>query len=186
MNKNKSSIVLVLIIVGATLIYLIPSIISTSNSFEYNWSRRWGGDQPDVGYEVAVDSSDNIYLAGYSYSFGVGYQSIALLKYDDSGSLLWNITWGGSGYDGCYGAAVDLLDNVYIVGYTGSFGAGGDDMVIVKYDSFGLQQWNRTWGGAGDEQGRGIWGNTTHLYSVGITNSTGAGDFDMVLMIFPT
>ncbi|MFX0083751.1 MAG: SBBP repeat-containing protein [Candidatus Hodarchaeota archaeon] len=186
MNKNKFSIVLVLIVVGATLIYLIPSIISTSNSFEYNWSRTWGGDQSDAGYEVAVDSSDNIYLAGWTYSYGLGYQSMALLKYDDSGSLLWNITWGGSGYDSCYGVVVDSLDNVYIVGYTGSFGAGGDDMVIVKYNSIGLQQWNRTWGGSAILKAETAWGvavdSLNNVYIAGYTENFGVGEEDLVLL----
>jgi hypothetical protein len=42
---------------------------------------------------------------------------------------------------------VDSLDNIYLTGETGSFGAGGDDVVLVKYDSSGVQLWNRTWGG---------------------------------------
>jgi len=73
------------------------------------------------------------------------------VKYDSSGVQQWNRTWGGIDEDGGSLTAVDSSDNVYISGWTVSFGAGdsaGDsDMVLVKYDSSGVQQWNRTWGG---------------------------------------
>jgi hypothetical protein len=66
----------------------------TSNSFGVKWYRKWGGNDVDVGYGLAVGSSDNIYFEGYSYSFGPGSSAIAVLKYDKSGKILWNHTWG--------------------------------------------------------------------------------------------
>ncbi len=50
----------------------------------------------------------------------------------------------------------DLSDNAYLAGYTDSFGAGDFDMVLVKYDSSGVQQWNRTWGGIDTDFSMGV------------------------------
>ena len=110
----------------------------------------------DRGYGVAVDSSDNVYLAGYTYSSGAGGNDMVLVKYDSSGVQQWDRTWRG--IDSAVGSvlAVDSSDNVYLSGWTISFGEGLFDMVLVKYDSSGVQQWNRTWGGSSDDEGRGV------------------------------
>ncbi|MFX0043746.1 MAG: SBBP repeat-containing protein, partial [Candidatus Hodarchaeota archaeon] len=164
----------------------ISSVLSTNNSFGYRWSRTWGGTSTDVGYGVAVDSSDNIYFVGYTESYGPGYVAMLVLKYDDSGTLLWNRTWGGSDYDNCYAVAVDSSDNVYLAGETDSFGAGGYDMILVKFDNSGVQLWNRTWGGSTISKRDDAWGVTVdsldNVYLVGETNDFGEGEEDMVLV----
>jgi len=58
---------------------------------------------------------------------------MVLVKYDSSGVLQWNRTWGGSNWDEGNGVVVDSSDNVYLAGFTESFGAGNFDMVLVKY-----------------------------------------------------
>lgn len=40
---------------------------------------------------------------------------------------------------------------VYLAGETQSYGAGGWDALLVKYDTSGNQLWNRTWGGTSDD-----------------------------------
>ena len=58
---------------------------------------------------------------------------ITYLSTNNSVVIEWNRTWGGSKYDDCYGVAVDSIDNIYLAGYTESFGAVNYDMVLVKY-----------------------------------------------------
>ena len=53
-------------------------------------------------------------------------------------------------------ALIVILYFSIIVTVTNGFGAGSDDMVLVKYDSSGVQQWNRTWGGIDDDGGWGV------------------------------
>ncbi|KKK92161.1 hypothetical protein LCGC14_2705720, partial [marine sediment metagenome] len=78
----------------------------------------------DYGRGVAVDSSDNVYVAGGTDSFGAGQDDIFLVKYDSSGVHQWNLTWGGITEDYSMGVAVDSSDNVYVAGITNSFGEG--------------------------------------------------------------
>jgi uncharacterized delta-60 repeat protein len=147
------------------------------------WNQTWGGVGDDVSWGIVVDSSDNVYLTGYTESFGAGDDDIALVKYDRNGVLLWNRTWGGAKWDRGYGVAVDSSDNVYLAGFTESFGAGNIDMVLVKYDSFGAQQWYRTLGGVESDAGYGVAvDSSNNVYLAGYTYSFGAGDADMILV----
>jgi len=147
------------------------------------WYRTWGGDNSDRGRGVVVDSSGNIYLAGYTQSFGAGYDDMVLVKYDRNGVEQWYRTWGGVWSDYGYGVAVDSSGNVYLVGFTWSFGEGSYDMVLVKYDGNGVQQWNRTWGGWSADQSYGVAVDSSgNIYLAGYTYSFGAGSFDMVIV----
>ncbi len=64
----------------------------------------------------------------------------------------WYRTWGGEGSDSCIFFRKDGEDNFYLAGQTSSFGAGGVDVFLVKYDHDGILQWNRTWGGTDNEK----------------------------------
>jgi len=147
------------------------------------WYRTWGGNINEHGYGVAVDSADNIYLAGDTYEFGAGEHDIVLIKYNDSGVQQWNHTWGGINNDHGHGVAVDSSDNVYLVGHTASFGAGGRDVIVIKYNSSGVQQWNRTWGGSNTDHGWGVAVDSSdNVYLTGNTESFGAGLEDMIIV----
>jgi uncharacterized delta-60 repeat protein len=147
------------------------------------WNRTWGGENRDYGHGVVVDSSDNVFIAGYTWSFGAGSADVVLVKYDGNGIQQWNRTWGGEDLDYGYGVAIDSLDNVYIIGGTESFGAGDYDMALIKYNENGTQQWNHTWGGTDDEGGYGVTVDSLdNVYITGSTYSFGAGESDMALV----
>ncbi len=61
-------------------------------------------------------------------------------------------------------------------GVTGSFGAGGGDVYVVKLDEDGNLQWTRTIGGSVYDEGRSIIQTSDGGYAVaGWTGSFGAG-----------
>lgn len=149
------------------------------------WNRSWGGNASDHCHGLALDFSDNILLVGSTRSFGAGDEDMVLVKYNENGILQWNATWGGGGFDRCYGGSTDSSENMYLVGVTDSFDLGGGDIALVKYDKNGEQQWNRTWGGIEHDAGRGIATDSLdNIYLVGQTESFGTGGYDMVLVKF--
>lgn len=149
------------------------------------WNRTWGGTGTDTYFAMAIDSSNNIYLSGYTKSFGEGDTDIIIVKYDSSGQIKWNRTWGGTGQDIAYTIALDSSDDIYVAGKTKSFGEGMSDMVLVKYDGSGVQQWNRTWGGTGVEFSTScVFDSKDSIYLVGSTGSFGAMYLDMCVVKF--
>lgn len=64
--------------------------------------------------------------------------------------------WGGPFNDYGYGVALDSLSNSYLVGTTSSFGVGGSDVFLVKYNSSNTLAWQRTWGGRLDDSGKAV------------------------------
>jgi len=60
----------------------------------------------------------------------------------------WERTFGGDGYDLAY-SVLETSDGGYLfAGKTSSYGAGYDDAWLVKTDSNGTEQWNKTYGDA--------------------------------------
>ena len=136
------------------------------------WSETWGGTDDDRGNGVAIDYFGYIYVTGTTYSYGAGNSDVFLLKYYPNGSLVDSRTWGGSGSDESHGIAVGS-GCIYVTGGTFSYGAGGSDVFLLKYDISGNLIQNKTWGGSGSDTGYGIVFNpySGYIYVTGTSGS---------------
>ncbi len=147
----------------------------------------WGGSGGESAYDIAKDSLNNTYLVGYTTSFGEGVSDLCLLKFNSSGGLEWNKTYGGIDSEWGTSIAIDSYDNVYVTGHTSSdpYSTGGSDVLIIKFNPTGGVEWNYTWGGLEDEFGWSITLDSQNdAYVAGRTNSFGAGGFDVFLVKF--
>src|SRR6185437_13738250 len=100
-------------------------------------------------------------------------------------SFNWTHTLGGSGTDQGNAIGTDASGNVYVAGSTNSVGAGGQDVLLMKYDRSGNLLWAKTWGGANDDLGYGVLVDPNgYEYVVGGTYSFGAGSYDVLLLKF--
>lgn len=97
----------------------------------------------------------------------------------------WNKTWGTVNGDYGNDVATDSTGNVYVVGSTNSFGAGGYDILLLKYNPSGIYEWNVTWGGTSSESGNGIAiDSSDYIYVVGYYSNTTTTRQDMALVKF--
>jgi len=126
---------------------LILAKLNSSNSLL--WENNFGFY--GRGEDIAVDSEDSILLTGLTNAFGAGDYDFLTIKLNSSGSELWNKTFGGQSIDEAYGVSLDSEENIIVAGKTKSFGAGGYDAGVVKYNSSGEQLVNFTKGWTSDD-----------------------------------
>jgi len=95
----------------------------------------------------------------------------------------WVHSWGGAGTDYASGVCTDVSGNSFVTGPTGSYGAGWDDVVLLKYSPGGTLLWEKAWGGADSDWGAAIATDASgNIYIAGGTYSFGAGNSDAVLL----
>ncbi|MGD8545000.1 MAG: hypothetical protein PVH12_02390 [Candidatus Bathyarchaeota archaeon] len=116
-----------------------------------SWNQTYGGSNDDNAMVVVQTNDGGYAIIGHTFSYGAGQLDIWLIKTDSFGNIQWNRTFGGTEYE--YGATIiQTADGGYIIGgQTRSFGAGQTDPWLIKTDSFGNMQWNKTCGGIADE-----------------------------------
>jgi hypothetical protein len=147
---------------GSTYLFLVKY----NSSGIKQWTQQLGGSGGVSGYELTVDSSDNIYVTGDT-SGGLdgntssGSSDIFLVKYNSSGTKQWTQQLGTSSNDGGYAVTVDSSDNIYLTGITsggldGNTYSGGGDLFLVKYNSSGTKQWTQQLGNSSQEVGQSV------------------------------
>lgn len=111
------------------------------------WNRTYdSGKSNDCAYST-IQSSDGGYAIAGSAGSIHSNADFWLIKTDPLGNELWNKTYGGVNADWAY-SVIQTSDGGYaLTGATYSFGAGIDDIWLIKTDSSGNAMWNKTYGG---------------------------------------
>ena len=170
-------------------------LIKYDSSGMQEWIKQIGTPREDVAKGVAVDSSGNVYVTGFTEGdlsgTNVGDRDIFLMKYDASGTQQWIKQFGTSAVDAGSGVAADSSANLYVAGWTlGALtgtNAGRRDIFLTKYDSSGTQQWIKQIGTSAAEKGKHVAVDSSgNAYVTGWTrgalSGTNAGDHDVFLV----
>ena len=148
-----------------------------------SFAKTYGGTYEDKASSVQQTSDGGYIVAGYTESFGAGSTDVFLIKTDASGNVIWAKTYGGTDYD-WVSSVQQTSDGGYIVaGSTNSFGAGGDDIFLIKTDANGNIIWAKTYRGTYSDYAYSVQQTSDGGYIVaGSTNSFGAGGYDVFLI----
>jgi len=157
-------------------------LIKTDALGNMQWNKTYGGTGYDEGYSIVQTSDGGYALGGSTASFGSDGNNYWLIKVDDLGVVQWNRTYGGAGDDRAY-SMVQAGDGGFAIGgVTGSFGAGDLDFWLVRTDSSGNAQWNKTYGGTDFDHAYSLVQTADGGYAMtGVTQSFGiSGDIWLV------
>ena len=164
-----------------TLMYLVK-IDSAGNKIwgqTYTWS---GGNYTD-GFSVKVNNSGEYLLFGTGIYTGNSTGEMLLIKTDTAGSVIWQKK--NKIYDFSQGYDFDITnDGGYILAGKADTVSNNDlDVYIVKTDSSGTKQWEKTIGGSVWDWGTSIkQTNDNGFVIVGTTYSYGSGMSDIYLI----
>ncbi len=169
-----------------------------NSSGSYQWTQQLGTASSEIGYGVTVDSSNNIYVTGYTVgdidnNTSSGSKDHFLVKYNSSGSYQWTQQLGTSLEDYGLGVELDSSDNIYVTGYTSggldnNSNSGSRDYFLAKYNSSGAYQWTQQNGTSFGDYGRGVTiDSSDNVYVTGQTaggldNNTNSGSIDLFLV----
>ncbi len=158
-------------------------LIKTDANGNLEWQKRFGGSSYEYGYSVKQTFDGGYIIVGSTYSFGAGGYDVYLVKTDANGNLQWQKTFGGY-YDDEGWSVWQTLDSGYIItGYTKSFGAGKEDVYLIKVDKNGNLEWQKTFGGSDEDWGFSVQQTKDSGYVItGYTKSFGMGWEDVYLI----
>jgi len=158
-------------------------LIKTDANGNVQWAKTYGGTDYDYASSFQKTSDGGYIVAGRTRSFGAAWYDILLIKTDANGNVEWAKTYGGTGYEEAF-SVQQTSDGGYIVaGRTSSFGAGWDNILLIKTDANGNVQWAKTYGGTYWSIAHSVQQTSDGGYILaGWTNSFGAGNGDVFLI----
>ncbi|MGA8849566.1 MAG: hypothetical protein WB564_07085 [Dehalococcoidia bacterium] len=158
-------------------------LIKTDSNGNKVWDKTFGGNSADVGWSIQQTSDGGYIEVGGTSSYGAGGWDVLLIKTDSNGNKVWDKTFGGNSTDAGMSVRQTSNGGYIVVGYTSSYGAGGEDVWLIKTDSNGNKVWDKTFGGTSADVGMSIQQTSDGGYiEVGGTGSYGAGGEDVWLI----
>ena len=144
------------------------------------WGKFFGGPYWDVARSVQQTSDGGYIIAGSTMSYGAGAYDFWLVKTDSNGNKIWDKTFGGPYWDVARSVQQTSDGGYILAGFTMSYGAGPhSDAWLVKTDSNGNEEWNKTFGGPEEDAACSVQQTSDGGYIVaGWTESKGAGGGD--------
>jgi hypothetical protein len=185
-------------------------VMKFASSGSLSWSTFLGGNSSDFGQAIALDSSLNVYVAGYTYSTNFpivgGFKATAstlpdgfVAKINPGGTaLVWSSYLGGNNTDVIYGLAVDTTGAVYATGYTystdfpvsaGLFTTikGTEDAFLTKINPTGATlAWSTYLGGTNSDYAYGVCVTTDAAQDAVVTGYTFSSDYPTTVGAYRT
>ena len=142
-------------------------ILKLDSNGNVQWQNVYGGGGNETFYDVQLTSSVEYVVIGGSSSDisgnktenSYGFEDYWIVKIDNSGSIIWDLTLGGDDYDRAFTVIIDDNDDIVVGGFSLSNisgtksepSYGGQDLWITKINQSGLAIWDKTFGGDDDE-----------------------------------
>lgn len=133
----------------------------------YLWSNHYGGIESDWARRVMYKNNVGFSVAGYSNSFGDGAYDFYAFRTDLNGTLIWEKSYGGLGWERVHDAIMTQDTGMLIVGQSNSTLNGDNNMYIVRTAANGDTLWTKSWGGSGEDVAYAAVALTDTTYAIG-------------------
>ncbi len=159
-------------------------VIKLDAAGNIEWQKAYGGTSHDNTYAIQQTQDNGYIIAGRTLSFGVSSGDAWLIKLDSYGSIEWEKAYGGDYEDYAYAVQQTQDEGYIITGYTLSYGVGYYDVWVIKLDTLGNIEWQKTYGESdNNDAAYSIQQTQDEGYIVaGKSNSFGTGDYDMLVI----
>ena len=146
------------------------------------WDDIWQGERTNGADWITATGGGYFVICGDEY-FSTGNSDILLTMIDGDGVIWWQRTIGGLARDWSECVITTSDGGFAVAGSTESFGSGGWDVYLVKTDSYGNVEWQRTFGGSGNDFGYALAQTADGGFVIcGSTESYGSGATDMYVI----
>ena len=108
-------------------------LMKVNNDGTQSGSWYFGGSYDEIG-NYAQEISGGYLVSGNTESFGQGLYDVWVVKTDLNGNEIFNHTFGGINDDKAMSGTSSIDGDPIIIGYTKSFGNGGEDIFFIKID----------------------------------------------------
>lgn len=151
------------------------------------WERSFGGSGIEISYDIAKTLDGAYVITGNTFSSDGdisktnGESDFWMVKVDDAGSMIWEHTYGGSGFDAAQAVIASKNGGYFVVGNSKSSDKDADtnygenDIWIIKTDDAGNLIWQKSIGGSGLDFGFDIVENNDG--SIILVGETSSNDF---------
>ena len=122
-------------------------LVKYNSSGIREWIKKLGKSEVEYGARLIVDSSDNIYITGFSSEFELdnefGRRNTLMTKYDTSGNKEWTKALGSTLNDFAWDLYVDSRDNIYVTRFSENIftknSGWQDDILLMKFNTDGIK-----------------------------------------------
>jgi len=163
-------------------------VVKIDSSSVVQWSKLlgFGTSSFERFNAIALDSSENVYVAGYTTNGGASSGMGLFAKYNSSGTIQWQRTIiVASTTTVCYGIAVASSGYLYVVGgYGGTAATPGNasSTFLAKYSTDGTYVWQRSLNSPSFEGGIGIaLDSLENIYITGAHTPVVGSDKDILI-----
>jgi len=161
-------------------------VLKLSSEGEVEWQRTYGGSGYDGYWDIHVQqTNDGGYIVSAdtnSFSLG-GDRDVWVLKLFSNGDIDWQQTYGGTKWDDPDGGIQITRDGGFIImGVTDSGASTGYDMWILKLTSQGGVEWQKKYGGVGDEYGYSIQQTSDGGYIAAGSSENSSNGYDIWIL----
>lgn len=158
-------------------------LLRTDENGDTLWSKTYGTTAREWCRYSNQTSDSGFILIGLIDSLNFINWDLLLLKTDKNGNTVWTKTYGGEHFESGFGIEQTSDCGYILVGFTNSYGAGGNDVWLMKTNEIGDSIWTKTFGGPYSDGGYCVKQTSDGGFIIaGSTESIGSGGRDIWLL----